>query len=190
MPDLLTAETEEQRNHIAEAITHFLVAQSPRKFQRQTIAEKEVSEGKTLFHTVGCIACHSPREDNGKEVTHEGVVELGHIPAKYSLPSLGDFLFQPMRVRPSGRMPDMKLTPGESKAMASYLLGKSDTTSTPLQPRTELVALGKKYFQQLNCAACHKLGDIPAAVTIGDLQGTNLTRGCWPKHQVRVRASI
>ena len=60
-------------------------------------------------------------------------------------------------------MPDMKLTPVEARAIASYLLGKAETTSTALQPRDELVALGKKYFQQLNCAACHKLGNIPAA---------------------------
>lgn len=181
MPDLLTAETEDQRNKIADAITHFLVAQSPRKFHREAVGEKEVSEGKSLFHTVGCIACHSPRDESGKEVTREGVVELGHIPAKYSLSSLGGFLFQPLSVRPSGRMPDMKLTPVEAKAIASYLLGKTDTTSKPLQPQDELVTLGKKYFRQFNCAACHKLGDIPAAASVGDLKDADLERGCLAK---------
>ena len=181
MPDLLTTETEDQRNKIAEAITHFLVAQSPRKFQREAIGEKEAAAGKSLFHTVGCIACHSPRDESGKELTREGVVELGHIPAKYSLVSMGEFLFQPTRVRPSGRMPDMKLTPVEAKAIACYLLGKADTTTKPLQPRDELVTLGKKYFQQLNCAACHKLGNIPAAPVVGDLQDANLERGCLAK---------
>ena len=135
MPDLLATETEEQRNKIAEALTHFLVTQSPRKFQREAIGEKEASQGKALFHTIGCIACHSPRDDAGKEITREGVVGLGHVPAKYSVSSLGEFLFQPLSVRPSGRMPDMKLTPVEAKAIASYLLGKTETKSTSLQPR-------------------------------------------------------
>jgi mono/diheme cytochrome c family protein len=181
MPELFATETEEQRNKIAEALTHFLVAQSPRKFQREAIGEKEASQGKALFHTIGCIACHSPRDDAGKELMREGVVGLGHVPAKYSASSLGEFLFQPLSVRPAGRMPDMKLTPVEAKAIASYLLGKTETKSTSLQPRDELVTLGKKYFQQLNCAACHKMGDIPAAAVVGDLQEANLERGCLAK---------
>ena len=65
--------------------------------------------GRALFHSVGRVTRHAPRDD--KEIAREGAVELGHVPAKYSLASLGDFLIQPTRVRPSGRMPDMKLTP-------------------------------------------------------------------------------
>lgn len=179
MPDLLTAETVDQRTKIANAITHFLVAGSPRKFQYEAI--EEVSEGKALFHSVGCIACHSPRDETGKEVTREGVVDLGHVTAKYSPLSLGDFLFQPLSVRLSGRMPDMKLTRGEAKAIASYLLRKADKKFAPLQTRDELVTFGKKYYQQFNCAACHKLRDIPAAAVVGDLQDANLERGCLAK---------
>lgn len=185
MPDLLLSESAEQRNKIAEAITHFLVALTPKPFNREPIGEKEASQGKVLFHTVGCIACHSPRDEEGKEMTREGVVELGHIPAKYSLASLAEFLFQPTRVRPSGRMPDMKLTPDEAKAIASYLLNKSKTSSAWLKPREELVVLGKKYFQELNCAACHKVGDIPAAESVGDLQHSNPVSGCLSKKPAR-----
>ena len=181
MPDLLAAEPEAQRKKIAEALTHFLVAQSPRKFQHEVVTEKEAAVGKTLFHTVGCVACHSPRDESGKETTPEGMIKLGHISEKYSLSSLGEFLFQPLRVRPSGRMPDMKLTPTEAKALASYLLGKGDAKATALQTQDELVATGKKYYQQFNCASCHKLGDIPAAKPVGELQGANTTRGCLSK---------
>jgi mono/diheme cytochrome c family protein len=181
MPDLFAAETEEDRNKFSEAITHFLVAQSPRKFSLEAIKKSESAVGKGLFHTIGCIACHSPRDDAGKEMTPQGVVELGHVPAKYSLSSLTDFLFQPQRVRPSGRMPDMKLTPVEAKAIASYLLDGADTNSAPLPPRDELVAIGKMHFQQFKCAACHKIGDIPAAPTAVDLAKANPERGCLTK---------
>ena len=181
MPDLLAGESKDERDKIAEAITHFLVAQSPRKYQRQAAGGKEASEGRALFHTVGCIACHSPRDDAGKEIMRDGVVDLGHVNAKYSLSSLADFLFQPVRVRPSGRMPDMKLTTIEAKAIASYLLGKADSTPTSFKPRDELIALGKKHFQRFNCAACHKLGEIPAAPVAVDLGAANLERGCLAK---------
>ena len=163
MPDMLTAEPAEQRDKIAEAITHFLIAQSPRRFQRESVGKQEVSAGKALFHTVGCIACHSPRDEGGKEITRAGVIALEHLPMKHSLASLAEFLFEPMRVRPSGRMPDMKLTSVEAKALASYLLGNADVITTPLQPQAKLVALGKEHFQRFNCAACHNLSGMPAA---------------------------
>ena len=178
MPDLVPAEPVDQRDKIAEAITHFLVAQSPRKFERQPVGMQDTTAGKTLFHSVGCVVCHSPRDDSGKEMAREGAVVLGHLSAKYSLVSLSDFLFQPLRVRPSGRMPDMKLTPVEAKAIAGYLLGNSDAKAEPLQPQEKLVALGKQHFQRLNCAACHKLGDIPAAKPINPLDGSDASGGC------------
>jgi mono/diheme cytochrome c family protein len=178
MPDLLANEPADQREDTAEALTHFLLAQSAKKFERQAVNEKEVAEGKALFHTVGCVACHSPRDDAGKEVLPEGVVELGHVGGKYSVVSLSDFLFQPHRVRPSGRMPDMKLTPAEAKAVASYLLGEGEAKARPLQPQEKLVAAGKEHFRRLNCAACHKLGDTPAAKPVGELETSDATRGC------------
>lgn len=181
MPDLLACSTDEQRNAIAESIAHFLIAQSPRRFQRDPSEGKDPSEGRSLFHTIGCVACHSPRDDSGKETTREGVVGLDHVPAKYSLASLGEFLANPGRVRPSGRMPDMKLTPTEAKSLSEFLIGKTDATSKALSPQETLAELGKKHFRQLNCAACHKLGEIPAAPRVKDLQEANLDRGCLSK---------
>lgn len=178
MPDLLAGEPTDQRDKIAEALTHFLVAQSPRKFERQSISAPVATTGKALFHSIGCVVCHSPRDVGGKEITRDGVVELSHVPAKYSLTSLSDFLLQPTRVRPSGRMPDMKLTPVEARAIASYLLGKADTKAAALEPQEKLVALGKEHFQRLNCAACHKLSDVPAAKSFRALEGAVVSRGC------------
>lgn len=175
MPDMLPAE---QRDAIAEAITHFLIAQSPRRFRRDKINEQDAAAGKELFHTIGCIACHSPRDDAGKETTSVGVVALEHLPAKYGVASLAEFLQEPLRVRPSGRMPDMKVTQVEAKALASYLLGKSDAQVAPFQPLPKLVALGKEHFLRLNCAACHKLDGIPASAKISDLDASNSSRGC------------
>lgn len=181
MPDLLASQPGDERKKIAEALTHFLIAQSSGKFARQQIDGKDTAKGKALFHTIGCVACHSPRNEDGKETITEGVVDLQHVSAKYSLNSLRAFLFQPSKVRPAGRMPDMKLSEDESRALASYLLGIADIKSTALQPKEQLVGLGNKYFQQLNCAACHQLGDIPPAKPLGGLIGADLTRGCLSK---------
>ncbi len=178
MPDLLAGEPAEARAEIAEALTHFLIAQSPNRYAATAVDGKDAAAGKVLFHSVGCVTCHAPRDETGKEMPRDGAVVLGHVPSKYSPASLAAFLFQPTRARPSGRMPDMKLTPAESEAVAGYLRGPATPKATPLEPQEKLVALGKAHFQRLNCAACHKLGDIPAAKPAVAFTTADVTRGC------------
>lgn len=181
MPDLLAAQPPVERDEIAQAITHFLVAQSALPFKQEGIAKEDIAAGQELFHSVGCIACHAPRDEKGQAVTREGVVELNHLPAKYSRASLGEFLFQPLRVRPAGRMPDMKLTPAEARSIASYLLGNQDAVTTPLKPQAEQVARGKEYFQKFNCSACHQLDGAAPAKTATSFAELDPTRGCLAK---------
>jgi mono/diheme cytochrome c family protein len=206
MPDLLSNHPEADRDRIAEALTHFLVAQSKAVFSTEVPAPIDRQQGQALFHSVGCVACHGPKEtlteaqqnpnrnnddDNddpvlaAKEAVEPTAVPLGHVAAKYSPSSLSQFLFQPLRVRSSGRMPDLKLTPAESLAIAGYLLGEQAPPGAALVPDEVLVAQGRKYFQQLNCAACHSLPGMTAAPPVGSLKDANLTRGCLSKTDMR-----
>ena len=127
MPDMLAAVPATKRPKVAEAITHFLVAQAPTAFQTGRVDASNAATGRDLYHTIGCVACHSPRDRNGKETTRKAAVPLGHVTAKYSLPALSAFLYQPLHARPSGRMPDMKLTKTEAGQIASYLLSADPT---------------------------------------------------------------
>ncbi len=204
MPDVLVSQPETERDRIAEALTHFLIAQSKSAFQTEASERINLQQGKSLFHSVGCVACHGPKEamtpakkrndeddedDDPKLTARKAVkpiaIPLGHVAAKYSATSLSEFLFQPLRVRSSGRMPDMKLTPAESLAIAGYLVGEQPPQGTPLVPEALLVAKGKKYFQEMNCAACHTLPGIAAAPLIGSLRNADLSRGCLSKTSVR-----
>jgi mono/diheme cytochrome c family protein len=200
MPDVLVSRPEAERDRIAEALTHFLVAQSKTVFQPEAVEQADRLQGQALFHSVGCVACHGPKEAiadalqkpkrNDEEDDDEDkalaakkaikplAVKLGHVAAKYSVKSLSEFLFQPLRVRSSGRMPDMKLTPAESLAIAGYLVGEQPQPGKALVPDSSLAALGKQHFQELNCAACHALPGITAAPQIGSLRSANLSRGC------------
>ena len=200
MPDLLASQPEAERDRIAESLTHFLIAQSTGVFQPGLSEKIDRQQGNDLYHSVGCVACHGPREaitdapqkpkrndedddDEDKALAAKKAVKptaipLGHIAAKYSAKSLSEFLFQPLRVRTSGRMPDMKLTPAESLAIAGYLVGEQTQQAKPLAPQETLVALGKRYFQELNCAACHSLTGFAAAPLKGSLKDADLSRGC------------
>ncbi len=183
MPDMLTTVPADKRDEVAQAITQFLIAQSPNQFQSDTKDSQplDLDSGNNLFHTVGCVACHSPRGPDGTEETQDGVVGLGHTAAKYSRQSLKDFLFQPKRTRPSGRMPDMKLSHAEAQSLADYLFSsRSDGSDSPepFSPQMNLVDDGKKYYQQLNCAACHLLKGMPAATKSIALSELDPSRGC------------
>jgi mono/diheme cytochrome c family protein len=198
MPDLLAARPEAERDQIAEALTHFLVAQSkvPLASDRPEPLDRE--RGKALYNSVGCVACHGPREaipdapltSREEEVEDEErpakakttaqpfAVPIGHVAAKYSARSLSDFLFQPLRVRASGRMPDMKLTPAESLAIASYLIAEQPPQEQPFVPQEPLATKGKEFFRELNCAACHALPGMKAAPPVKSLKDADLNRGC------------
>ncbi len=206
MPDMLASKSEAERATIAEALTHFLVAQSQQVYQHASPELLSVAEGKALFHSVGCVACHGPRETLGEEflfrkpkdltddedddddeksdkseVVRPIGVNLGHVPSKYGSKSLSEFLYQPLRVRSSGRMPDMKLTQVESLAIAGYLLGEQTGSREALKPLDPLVAMGKMYFQELNCAACHTVKGIPSAAPIASLKNADPNQGCLSK---------
>lgn len=202
MPDVMASHSEAQRHQIAEALTHFLVAQSKTVFDTEPAQSIDRQQGKALFHSVGCVACHGPKEvltealqkpkRNDEEDEEDPAlaarkaikpiaVSLEHVATKYGVRSLSEFLFQPLRVRSSGRMPDMKLTPAESLAIAGYLIGEQARPAKVLAPDAALVEEGKKHFQALNCAACHSLPGIAAAPLIGVLRTADLTRGCLSK---------
>ncbi len=204
MPDVLASRPEAARAAIAEALTHFLIAQSKQTFHTDAALAANLPDGKELYHSVGCVACHGPREivveppvEKRNEEDDEDLpvvqkrkfqpiaVSLAHIATKYSTKSLSEFLFQPLKVRSSGRMPDMKLTLAESQAIARYLIGEQKPLPAAFVPDEPLVAKGRQFFQELNCAACHALSGLPAATLVVSLKGADLTRGCMSKTSSR-----
>ncbi|AMV34293.1 Cytochrome c [Pirellula sp. SH-Sr6A] len=201
MPDLLASKPESDRRKIAEALTHFLVAQSKPIAAKASTANPDKESGKSLFHSVGCVACHGPQDAELAENPNRNLPEeeedeeedpvlaarkkikpnafpLGHVAQKYSLKSLQAFLFQPLLVRSSGRMPDMKLTEDEAMAIASYLTAEKEESDALLVPSASLVTAGKEYFQSLRCTACHALPNMEPSDLVGSLQSADLSEGC------------
>jgi mono/diheme cytochrome c family protein len=200
MPDMLAGDSEADRSQIAEALTHFLVASSTAASIEQTVGSIDRQLGQSLFHSIGCVACHGPQEARdtpaapnpieeeeddvvdpaqvARKMVKPNAVPLGHVRAKYNVKSLSDFVFQPLKVRSSGRMPDMKLTPAESLAIAGYLIGEPAPPEKSLVPDPTLVEQGRKHFQALNCAACHALPGFQPAPREVSLAKADWSRGC------------
>ena len=123
MPDLLAHLAGEEKQEVARAITHYLgsLAKGP-NFELQAPDAVAAEHGEELFHSVGCVACHAPRDPAGKELLTGSSVPLGALDKKYSFRSLSDFLRRPHSVRPSGRMPDLRLPSKEIEQITHYLL--------------------------------------------------------------------
>ena len=88
-----------------------------------------------------------------------------HLGAKYSKQSLTLFLLDPHRVRPSGRMPSLRLTPSEAADLSAYLIGDSRKRSSfkPLTKQelpsvAERISEGRVAFKQFGCVNCHQIG--------------------------------
>ena len=128
MPDVMRHLTDEERPEAARAITHYLLSLGggSRPFTLQPIDTVAAEEGEKLFHSVGCVACHSARNEAGVEVLADESVPLGRLEQKYNTISLAEFLRAPHKTRSSGRMPDMKLNAREAEQLAHYLLRRTE----------------------------------------------------------------
>ena len=179
MPNVLASETPEKRAAIAGEIAAYL--SSLKNGPEQCFPEGEIDpyDGKELFHSAGCVACHSPRDEAYREVLKEGVVSLSHLPGKHLPAALGDFLHTPLEIRPSGRMPDMKLTKMEAHSLAAFLEGENKTKPAPPDEPSRIWA-GRKAFESHNCTACHQPEQDKHSPPLAakPLSALNLTGGC------------
>ena len=129
MPNLLAGRPAGERAEAADALTHFLFSQKPRRFDRTHPDKAAAARGERLFHSVGCAACHGPQAGASPAtapVTAPAPAApfepLPVMAEKWSFGGLRAFLRDPLAVRPSGRMPSLNLTDAESSDIAHYLL--------------------------------------------------------------------
>jgi putative heme-binding domain-containing protein len=196
MPNILASHPDVSRKQIVTELTHYVVSLSDRSFERQKLDAQAAKRGRELFHTVGCVACHSPRGDDGAELRPDTSVRLGRIEQKYNVDGLVELLENPHVVRPSGRMPNMQLTHWEATDIANYLLSRklpdqSQTTRTAdgqFKLDASLAKKGETHFKQLGCVQCHGVNDAdrkPRSIPLADAR---LDKGClstdvgaWPQ---------
>lgn len=198
MPHMLAGKDAETRDEIATAITNYLVAGQSKFEPEETNADK-ANHGYELFHTVGCVACHSPRKTTGEEIGLADSVPLGVLHAKYNMSGLRDFLKKPHDARPSGRMPDMQLSHFEAQDIAYFLLQRSSQVEPASFVADErLIAKGKELFETIGCNECHSAINKPKPRDFAKITGV-ANSGClsrkpgeWPQFQLSddARAAI
>ena len=130
MPNLFEVWEPGSKAETIEALQHFLASTGSPPTER--FRAKNAENGKTLYHRVGCVACHGPSGGEPLQgAAAKGIVGLGSLAAKYSIPSLAAFLKDPHEVRPSGRMPALMLQDEEAKDIATFLLADLKASVRP-----------------------------------------------------------
>ena len=159
-----------------EALKHFLASlrEEPAEGEGKEPGKGDPEAGQRLYHRIGCVACHAPEIGYEPEDLPEGVLlEMTGLPSvpmnladKYEERALARFLLDPVSHRPSGRMPNFKLTEAEAADLAAYLKS-GPQPEIPEELKAEFEAanrftldpakaeLGKKLFTSKNCVACH-----------------------------------
>jgi cytochrome c553 len=99
MPHVLADVQEAARAPIVEALVHFLATTG--QVTHSNPMRQALERGEKLFHTVGCVACHDPRQD-ASQTPLTTSIPLGTPSRKYTLPGLTQFLFDPLAVRSGG----------------------------------------------------------------------------------------
>lgn len=127
MPHLLGDLGETERVEAVQALANFLA--STGRVAEQSPQQQAANQGRKHFHEIGCVACHAPLE--GPTASAATTVPLANLPEKYSAASLADFLQDPHKVRPSGRMPNFNLNDKEREELSQYLAGGTGSLAPP-----------------------------------------------------------
>lgn len=118
MPHVLESVPEADRAGVIEALTHFLASTGSvaDSHPDQTAAQK----GKGHFHRIGCTACHNTVGEKAADLPTS--VALPDLGKKYTAASLAAFLKDPLKSRPSGRMPAFGLKDEEYREIAQFFV--------------------------------------------------------------------
>lgn len=192
MPGLFAgAEGDDEK---VEALVEYL---SSLKQDLPQVPAGDVERGKELYHKVGCVACHEPARDvRPPKVAADAEVEKpgnASVPIAladaYDFTALAHFLQNPLAVRPSGRMPDMRLAAQDASDIAAYLhvgrVAEKAAARAALKIPKQGVEKGRELFQKMNCVACHKLdaATTAKAVTSKPLKTLSSDKGCLAAKQ-------
>lgn len=126
MPDLMEGLSESKRAENAEALTHFLASTGGLTLTNPNPAAAR--KGAHLFRTSGCLACHDARGTDLRPLATS--VPLPDLEKKYTTSGLMSFLKDPLKSRPSGRMPSLGLNDEEAASLAHYFVQDRNLSPT------------------------------------------------------------
>ena len=166
MPNLIAAQPETKRAGLADDLTHFLMQlRGPQDAVAD--AKGNADTGRELYHSVGCVACHS-------------TVPLVRLAEKYAAGQLAHFLRNPLDARPAGRMPDFHLSAQEAADLAAFVAPEPPANNAPFVLDPAKAQRGAQAFVALGCVSCHGGGVNSKPLAALDPKGGCLAEAAKP----------
>ncbi len=165
MPDFRLEEQD------AMAITSYLW-QNSEGFEpagSEVFDDETIDEGAYLYESIGCLACHSEIEEDGR--VHGP--NLSRIGDKANYEYLVSWLLAPKAHQPKTRMPDMRLDEEDAQYVASFLMslkgeeGYEDLTGSEWLSNKETAKKGEELIGRYGCFGCHKIMGMEGMSKIG-----------------------
>lgn len=131
MPDLLRIGSGAGRDRDVDHLVHFIASLGgPLNPSRELVTPTMVEQGRRIFHTIGCVACHpSESEARSDKPVDPSLVPLMSMGKKTTMERMIEFLQDPLATRPSGRMPRVPMTLWEARRLSAYLLRNQQTAA-------------------------------------------------------------
>ncbi|MDN3515651.1 MAG: c-type cytochrome [Candidatus Brocadia sp.] len=134
--------------------------------------EEQLSQGDFLFEQVGCMACHSYKEDAERGFAPN----LARIGEKINYGHLVEWIMNPKGKEPLTRMPSFRLTPEKASLVAGYLIDKTgkgipanglaDVDMDWLENK-EQSRVGERLIKRYGCFGCHEIKGMEGLGKIG-----------------------
>lgn len=156
-------------DHEATAVTAYIVDQS-KSGTYLPIAKfgggGDAANGKAVFGSVGCVACHSidewRSESRVKEFNTFGP-DLQKVGSKVTAEWLYDWIKNPKNYHAQTRMPSLRLSDGEAADITAYLMqhkGVNDSVHSTLSgdiTSASLIKEGEGLIRSYGCFGCHTI---------------------------------
>ena len=133
-----------------------------------------VPQGGALFANLGCIACHTRPDTDGKD-EHDRT-PLAHVRAKWQAPALMEYLKDPAKNFAWSRMPNFRLSDDEAAKLTAYLF-LSAKKEFPAGPKGDATR-GAQLLATSGCLNCHAGLPPTTTPTLATTLKTGWTRGC------------
>ena len=157
MPRQLRDHAGSKREDTISALTRFLLS-STDDASKKNLPEGDDLRGQTLYHRLGCVACHDPDASYRPASWHSELTfarpilasaPLGNLRRKYRPGRLARFLLDPLQSRPSARMPRTPLTETEAADLEAYLAGSRSNSSLSPKLGRQTEAEGENLFKEI-----------------------------------------
>jgi cytochrome c2 len=164
MPDFKLEEED------AKAITSYLW-QNSEGFEPgdlQEFDEETIEEGAFIFESIGCLACHSEVEEDGK-IHGPNLAGIGN---KINYEYLVSWLLKPKAHQPRTRMPDLRLDEEDAQYLAAFLMslktgGIEDLSNEVWLTDKKTAKRGKDLINRYGCFGCHEIQGMEGKTKIG-----------------------